>query len=198
MERGHLRVEPPQESETPPRPEAPCGLAAPCSLPGPFLEFLGVTRSVDVSGTPDRLHHKARAFAAAAPRGRRHPLRADHESLPALDRRRLPLFLAALPLLRSDAAPLLVEVDPPAVLRKIGLPHAGLAGTLPAAVDGRIRVLQGLAEGALGFPVDAARREYAIASLPALSALLACAMAAWVTARGAARPAGAETWIPVP
>jgi hypothetical protein len=146
----------------------------------------------------DRLLKGARIFAAAATRGRRHPLRFPLESLPALDRRRLPLFFAALPLLKSNEAARIFEVDVPAVLRARGLPHAGLAGSRPAAVVHRARILAALDEGALGFPVAVAARDLAVASLPALKAVVAAAMAAWVEANAPARPPGAETWVPLP
>jgi hypothetical protein len=186
------------ESDAPPEIVGTCGLAAPCSLPAPFLDFLGVRRSLDALGPPDRLFRRAREFAAAAPRGQKHPLRFAHESLPALDRRRLPLFLAAVPLLRGDAARFLVEVDVPATLRAAGLPHAQLGGAIPAAVDRRARVLAGLADGVLGLKVEAAQRDYAVASFHALAALVACAMAARVQVRGDRRPADAEAWVPLP
>ncbi|HEX5135547.1 MAG TPA: hypothetical protein VFY93_01115 [Planctomycetota bacterium] len=186
------------ECETPPPVTSPCGLAAPCSLPAPFLDFLGLRRSLDLDGPPDRLFRRTRAFAAAATRGQRQPLRVPHESMPVLDRRRLPLFLAALPLLRSDAAPHIVEIDTSAVLSALDLPHRGLSGTMPEAVDRRAHVLARLAEGAFGFPVVAAQRDYAVASLPALAAVVACAMAARVVRDGLRRPADAETWVPLP
>lgn len=198
LEPGRLRIATVSEGDVPPPVTARCGLAAPCSLPAPFLDFLGIRRSTEIDGPLDRLLRRAREFAAAARRGHRHPLRVPHESLPALDRRRLPLFHAALPLLRGDAAPRLLEVDPAAVLRALGLPHAELAGEAPAAVDRRARILAALAEGALGFRVEVEKRDYAVASLPALGALLACAMAARVEATGVPRPAEAEAWVPLP
>ncbi len=198
LEPARLLVERLAEADAPPPVTAPCGLAAPCSLPAPFLDFLGVRRSLDVLGPPDRLFRRAREFAAAAPHGSKHPLRVPHESLPALDRRRLPLFLAALPLLRGEKAPLLLEVDAAAVLRALGLPHAQLAGATPGAVDRRVRVLGALADGVLGFRVETEERDYAVASFPALQALLACAMAARVHTRGDRRPEGAEAWVPLP
>jgi hypothetical protein len=198
IEPSRLLVERLAEDEAPPPVASPCGLAAPCSLPGAFLDFLGIRRSLDFEGTPDRLFRRARAFADAAVRGQRQPLRIPHESMPALDRRRLPLFLAALPLLRGDAAPHLVEVDAAATLRALGLPHSGLSGARPPAVDRRANVLAALAAGALGFPVVAAQRDYAVASLPALAAVVACAMAARVLRDGIRRPADAETWVPLP
>ncbi len=198
LEPSRLLVERLAEDAAPPPVTSTCGLAAPCSLPRAFLDYLGIRRSLDFEGTSDRLFRRARAFAAAASRGARQPLRVPHESMPALDRRRLPLFLAALPLLRGDAAPLLVEVDAAAILRALGLPHSGLSGGRPAAVDGRARVLAALAEGAMGIPVIAVQRDYAVASLPALAAVVACAMAARVLRDGARRPADAEAWVPLP
>ncbi len=198
LEALHLHVHRIEEGEAPPPVSSPCGLAAPCSLPASFLDFLGLRRSLDVALPPDLLFRRAREFAAASPRGAKHPLRVPHESIPALDRRRLPLFLAALPLLRDAAFPLLLEIDAAAVLRELGLPHAQLSGTSPAAVDRRARILTALAEGALGFRVDVARRDYAVASFPALTALLGCAMAARVRSRGDTRPEDAEAWVPLP
>jgi hypothetical protein len=198
VEPSFLRLDRLDEAATAPPVVAPCGLAAPCSLPAPFLDFLGVRSSLAVEGPRERLFRRAREFAAAAKRGYRHPLRVPHESLSVLDRRRLPLFLCALPLLRGDAAPLLFEVDVAAILRALGLPHVGLAGDAPAAVDGRALVLEALCGGALGFRVETPRRDYAIASLPALAAILSCAMAARVRESGVSRPAGAETWVPLP
>jgi len=198
MEPRRLLVDRLSEGEAPPPVTSPCGLAAPCSLPPAFLDFLGVRRSLDVADPPSRIFRRAREFAAAASRGHRQPLRVPHESLPSLDRRRLPLFLAALPLLRSEAATRLFEVDPAAILRALGLPHAALAGDAPAAVDGRVRILAALADGVLGFRVETAQRDYAVASFPALAALVACAMAARVLKDGVSRPPGAETWVPVP
>jgi len=198
LDGAQLVIERLTEDEAPPPVTSPCGLAAPCSLPAPFLEFLGLRRSVDFDGPPDRLFRRARAFAAAATRGQRQPLRVPHESVPSLDRRRLPLFLAALPLLRSDAAPRIVEIDPSAVLAALRLPKSGLSGAMPEAVDRRVRVLAALAEGAIGFPVVTAQRDYAVASLPALASVVACAMVARVHRDGLRRPAGAETWVPLP
>jgi hypothetical protein len=198
LEPSRLLVQSLAEGETPPVVASPCGLAAPCSLPRAFQEYLGIRRSLDCEGPPDRIFRRARAFAAAAQRGQRQPLRVPHESLPVLDRRRLPLFLAALPLLRGEAAPLLIEVDAAATLRALGLPCSGLSGARPAAVDRRANVLAALAEGAIGFPVLAVQRDYAVASLPALAAIVACAMAARVLRDGVRRPADAETWVPLP
>jgi hypothetical protein len=198
LEASRLLVARIEEGAAPPPVASPCGLAAPCSLPPAFLDFLGIRRSVDCDGPPDRLFRRAREFAAGAPRGQRQPRRVPHESMPALDRRRLPLFLAALPLLRGDAAPLVVEVDVAASLRALGLPCSGLSGARPAAVDRRVEVLGALSGGALGFPVVAARPDYAVASLPALASIVACGMAARVLREGIRRPADAETWVPLP
>lgn len=198
LEPSRLLVESLDEADTPPPVTSPCGLAAPCSLPRAFLDYLGIARSLDFDGPPDRLFRRARAFAAAASRGQRQPLRVPHESMPALDRRRLPLFLAALPLLRGEGAPHVVEVDAMATLRALGLPHSGLSGGRPPAVDARARVLAALAEGAIGLPVVVARRDYAVASLPALAAVVACAMAARVLRDGLRRPADADAWVPLP
>jgi hypothetical protein len=187
------------ESDVPPSVSHPCGLAAPCSLPPAFLDSLGLGSCLDVTGTPERLFRHARSFAAAATRGSRQPLRVPHESLSALDRRRLPLFLAALPLLRDDAArPLLFEVDVPAILAALDLPSTALTGARPPAVDRRARILLALEEGALGVPMVAAQRDYAIASFPALAAILACAMAARLARKDERRPADTETWVPLP
>jgi hypothetical protein len=197
-ERELLRVATLEEGATPPSARARTGLAAPCSLPGPFLDFVGARSSTEI-GTPlDRLLRQAREFAAGSKRGHRHPLRLPSESLPSLDRRRLPLFVAALPLLKGDASRRIFEVDPPAVLRAIGLPHTELGGDLPAAVDRRARILAALCDGALGHRVECAQRDYAIASLPALFALLACSMAARVESEGARPPVGEAAWNPLP
>lgn len=198
LEPAALVVERLEEHETQPLVASPCGLAAPLSLPQAFLDFLGIPKSIDIDGRTDRILRRAREFAGAASRGKRQPLRVPHESMPALDRRRLPLFLAALPLLRGEARALVFEVDTPAVLRKLGLPHAGLSGARPGAIDRRSRVLAALTDGALGFPVLVRARDYGVASLPALSALVACAMAARLRRDDARRPDGAETWVPLP
>lgn len=189
-----------------------CGLAAPCSLPAPFLEHLGLggarAAGLDAlaSRTRDRLFHEARAFAARREHGRKHPVRCPGERVPALDRRRLALFHAALPLLRSvptipwadPAPPFLFEVDPAAWLAAAGLPSTGLSGSRPPAVTARARILDALREGVLGFPVELAARDLAVASALALDAVLCAAAARWLIAHAPKPPAGVEAWIPVP
>ena len=155
---------------------ARCGLAAPCSLPEPFLAFLGVRTSAEVALSAAQLRARARAYAAAAPRGKRHPRRDENESISAMDPRRLPLFHAALPLLRTEAT--LVEVDPVRVLSELDVECDGLGGAGRSAIDRRVRILQALHESVLGFSVDVRARDYAVASPHALFAVLAAAVAA--------------------
>jgi len=171
-------------------------LAAPTSLPRVFLESLGAARAGDITLPLPQLRARVRAWAARAPRGKKHPRRTPAVSVSALDPRRLPLFHAALPLLRARDD--LIEADVPSVLAALHLPARGLAGSTPAAILDRARILQALHEGVLGPPLDLRERDFAIASRPALDAVLAAALAAWVHAGGHARPAGAEAWIPLP
>jgi hypothetical protein len=65
-------------------------------------------------------------------------------------------------------------------------------------VERRVRVLQALQEGVLGFSVDLRERDYAVASRAALDAVLAVAMAAWVHVNEKKPPHDSETWIPLP
>ena len=142
-----------------PEPRGNIGLAAPCSLPDEFLEFLGTSPA---ALTTSRLLARAREFAARRQRGKKHPRRNDTESLSVLDRRRLPLFHAAFPLLHLHP----LEVDAPAFLKELGLPATGLRGDLPEAIDRRVQVLDSL-------EVEVVERNYAIASHHALFAVLA-------------------------
>lgn len=147
-----------------PEPRGNIGLAAPCSLPDEFLEFLGTSPA---ALTTNRLLARAREFAASRERGKKHPRRTDTESLSALDRRRLPLFHAAFPLLHLNP----VELDPAVFLSELGLPTTGLSGTLPQAIDRRMRILDSLG-------IEVVERDYAIASHHALFAVLAALAAA--------------------
>jgi hypothetical protein len=190
-----------------------CGLAAPCSLPAAFLASLdaGAARGEALGAlagwTTARLLQKARAFASRGTRGRKHPRRADAESHSALDRRRLALFHAALPLLRTvrvapwDALepPCLFEVDAPALLRALDLPHAQLSGETAMAIVKRASILDALQGGAAGLRLESVTRDCAVAALPALRAVLALFAAAWVErTRPTPPPAGAEAWLPLP
>ena len=187
-----------EERAAAPEVQAACGLAAPCSLPRAFVEFLDGRRPALAD---------ARRFASRRPHGRKHPLRSDHESMSALDARRLVLHLAARPLLAEIPTlpwaeakpPFLFEVDPPAFLHALELPCARLAGARPEAVARRARILDALYEGVLGFAVELKLRDYAIASHHALAAVLGAAAAAWLLEAKPEPPsADAEAWIPVP
>ncbi|MGQ0612574.1 MAG: hypothetical protein ACT4PV_02330 [Planctomycetaceae bacterium] len=187
-----LRIETLDEAAEPPRPSGMAGLAAPCSLPDAFLEWLQLAgpRASQLAAleamTRARLLESVRLFASRRKRGERHPRRTRGESLPALDRLRLPLFHAALPLLRTTRTrpldppdpPFLVEIDPPALLQALGLPATGLGGDRPEAVRRRAAILDALARGAPGFGVEIAERDLAIASAPALIAVIAATGAA--------------------
>jgi len=192
-----LRIERLGEQEELPRVDSHlCGLAAPCSLPQAFREFLGERKT---DATVARMLADARAFAAQAQRGKRHPRRDAHESVSVLDRTRLPLYCAVAPLLRRERShDRIFEVDPCSLLARLELPAHGLAGSRQDAVARRVRVLQALQEGVLGFPVDLRERDYAVASRPALDAVLAAAMAAWVHVNEKKPPHSMETWIPLP
>jgi len=159
FEGGRLRIDRLEERDAPPAVTAPrCGVAAPLCLPEEFLAFAGG----DVSTwTRRRLLAAARRFAARRPPGRRHPLR-EGESESALARDRLARFHAALPLRER-----LVEVDVPALLRDLDLPATGLSGSSARAIARRAVILREL-------PVDVAERDYAVACLPALEAVLCC------------------------
>ena len=187
-----------EEGPAAPGVRAACGLAAPCSLPRAFMEFLDGRRPALAD---------ARRFASGRPHGKKHPLRSDHESMSALDARRLALHLAARPLLAETPTlpwaeakpPFLFEVDPPAFLHALALPCAQLAGARPDAIARRARILDALYEGVLGFAVELKLRDYAIASHHALAAILGAAAAAWLLdAKPEAPSADAEAWIPVP
>lgn len=192
---GRLRIERLHESPDPPALDVSCGLAAPCSLPRAFLEFLGERQD---SLAVARLLAEARAFANQAPRGRKQPRRTADESVSVLDRTRLPLYGAAAPLVR-DHGDLVFEVDAQSVLTRLELPAQGLAGDRQEAVRRRGRILQALQEGVLGgIAVDLRERDYAVASHPALCAVIAAAMAAWVRGNEMKPPHDTETWIPLP
>jgi len=188
-----------ERTDSPPQPVGPCGLAAPCSLPEAFIAWLQIEGDVLAalhSRTAKRLQAQARTFAREQIRGSRHPARAPEESMSALDRRRLARFYAALPILRSDAR--VFEVDTQSLLRALDLPHTGLSGDAPDAVARRARVLDALRDGALGFAVALDARDLAVASRPALEAVVAACMAAWVDRHDAQKPADARVWIPLP
>jgi hypothetical protein len=208
-----LRIE--ESAGAPPIPPGPglAGLAAPCSLPAPFLAFLGLPPEREAAlaalegRTAARLAADARAFAASRPRGGRHPLRRPGESRSALDRLRLPLFRAALPLLRArgtfpwgDAPGAgLVEVDVAAFLAGAGIDAAGRNGETPPAVRTRVRILSALSEGAAGIRVDLRDRDPAVASGHALDAVVAAAAAALFSLRPPAPPPPPfEAWWPAP
>jgi len=162
VEDGALRIERLEERDRAVSVTAPCGIAAPCSLPGEFLEWAGGDVS---SWTRGRLLDAARAFAARRPHGRRHPLR-EGDTVSPLDRTRLVRFHAALPLL-ATARDALVEVDVPALLRRHDLPATGLSGSRARAIARRAAILREL-------DIAVAERDYAIASWPALEAVLCC------------------------
>jgi len=90
------------------------------------------------------------------------------------------------------------EVDTCSLLTRLELPARNLAGARQDAVQRRVRILQALQEGVLGFAVDLRERDFAVASRHALDAVLAVAMAAWVHGNEMKPPHEAETWIPLP
>ena len=147
-----------EEQEALPEIDGPAGIAAPCSLPPEFLEHLGRSPA---AMTAERLCREARTFAASRTRGQRHPLRHPGESRSALDRRQLILHHAALPLIG-----VVTEIDVPAWLRSRELPHTGLAGDLPAAIDARASILDALPV------VGPILRDRALANFDALRALV--------------------------
>ena len=146
-----------------PEPSGHIGLAAPCSLPDEFIEYLDKTPA---AYTTNRLLAHAREFSKKRERGKKHPRR-DGESMSALDRRRLPLFHAAFPLLHLNP----IELDPAAFLNELGLPTTGLSGHLPEAIDRRAQILDAL-------DIEVVERNYVIASHHALFAVLAAVAAA--------------------
>lgn len=208
-----LAVDAIEERAESPEVEGVAGVAAPLSLPPAFLEALGLAADRPAqlralaARTPQRLRAEARAFAARRDRGARHPLRGPGESLSALDRARLPLFCAALPLLARTRAvpwdearpPFLVEVDVAAFLDALGLPGTGLAGEGAEAIRRRLRVVKALEEGGAGFRVAIRERELAVGALPALRAVVAAVAAAWFFRNRPDPPTAASAcWIPLP
>jgi len=163
-----------EESESLPAPEHPCGIAAPTALPQPFLDYLDAIKKPLAGLKLNRLLALAREFAMKQQRGSRHPARNATESLSALDRRQLPLFFAAQPLLHTHPT----EVDVPAVLEAHGLPHTRLSGATTRSIDHRAAILAALEEGALGTPLQVESRDYAIANHDALRAVIALAVGA--------------------
>jgi hypothetical protein len=209
-----LRITSLTEQDAPTDPEGVCGLTAPCSLPAAFLEHLHLegprerTLAALEAHTPNHLFSLVRSFASRRTRGSRHPARAPQESLSSLDRRRLPLFCASIPLLRKHPtlpwgeAPesVLFEVDPPAFLDALDLPSVHLSGEMPGAIERRVRILGAFQEGVAGIPPgDLVARDLAVASYPALCAVIATIAAAWIS-KSDTRPEGAplEAWIPLP
>ena len=153
------------------------GLAAPCTLPAPFLDHLGISGDRDAvlraleSCTAERLGKEVRRFAARRRRGDRYPRRNPAETASALERHRLPLFRAAVPLLRARAD--VHEIDVEAFLNGRGLPASSLGGTRPAAVRARASIVDALAE----CEIETHARDCAIASIDALHAVIAaCAL----------------------
>ncbi|MHC4955067.1 MAG: hypothetical protein ACYTGZ_14405 [Planctomycetota bacterium] len=208
-----LRIERLDEQAEAPAITAPCGLAAPCSLPSAFVAYLdsGAHREslmhVLHGWTAKRLFSAARRFASRQQRGQRHPRRHANESMSALDRRRLARFHAALPLLTTcavrpwsdDTSAYLFEVDVPAWLAALDLPAHHLSGDEPEAIARRVAIVHALEEGRAGLRLALAERAYAIATLPALEAVVAAFAAAHVTLFAPPQPdAGADSWIPVP
>ena len=170
-----------EEVESAPPVTGPCGLAAACSLPTPFLTYLELG-DADADPlpalarmTPSRLLAHARAFAATRAPGAKHPLRSPDESASALERHRLVLFAASVPLLlrTPGPTPAIVEVDVVALLKRAGLPHTKLEGAGQPAIARRSHILDGLREAALDVTVDVLPRDFAVASWPALRAVLA-------------------------
>ena len=175
LEGDTLRIERLDESSEPPAILAPCGLAAPCSLPTEFVESLGVELSAVRKWKFKRLASAVRHFAARRQRGDHHPARDVPESLSALDRRRLARFHAALPLLlNATSAAHIVEVDVPLRLRALDLPADDLSGQDPKSIARRASILRALEEGRGGPKLIVAERDYAVATLPALEAVVAC------------------------
>ena len=116
-----------------------------------------------------------RHFAARRQRGDHHPARDVPESLSALDRRRLARFHAALPLLLdATSATHIVEVDVPLWLHAHDLPAEGLSGQDPQAIARRAAIVRALEEGRGGVGLPLPVRDYAIATLPCLEAVIAC------------------------
>ena len=201
-EGGALRIERLEERSTPAPVETVCGLGAPCSLPSAFLAWLevGADRRTQLrtiaSWTPNRLFSAARRFAARRKHGDKHPSRDPNETLSALDRRRLARFHAALPLLTTvptrpwdtPGSAGLFEVDTIAWLRALDLPATELTGSGAHAIARRASILRAL-------NIEVAERDYAVASWPALEAVICCYAARNLPP---APSADAEAWVPVP
>lgn len=157
-----------EERDRPPTIETRCAIAAPCSLPGAFREWLGVDDNTLARWTPNRLFAEARTFAAKRKTGDKHPARDTAESLSALDRRRLARFHAALPLLGSAHV---FEFDTALWLAQHDLPTQSLHRDDMRAIARRASILAHI-------DVDVAARDFAVASWPALEAVLGCCAAA--------------------
>jgi hypothetical protein len=145
----------------------PFGLAAPISLPQEFMAYLDRLEVSPHDVTANRLFAHARKFARQRERGKRHPKRFAEETLSALDRRRLPLYHASLPLLAHNP----IEVDVTAYLQQFDLPHTGLGGATPDAIRRRREVVRGL-------KLEIIDEDLVIASYDALRALVAFAAVA--------------------
>lgn len=160
---GRLVVERLEEKSGPFAATAPCGIAAPLSLPDEFVAWAGE----ELSGwSRSRLFAAARKFAARRTHGSKHPLR-DGESHSVLDRRRLALYHAALDVPRES----LIEVDIARLLRERDLASTDLSGASARSIARRAAILREL-------EITVAERDYAVASWPALAAVLACYAAA--------------------
>ncbi|MHC4451549.1 MAG: hypothetical protein ACYS0E_15675 [Planctomycetota bacterium] len=163
LENGRLLVERLEETNEPAPVTAPCGIAAPLSLPDEFVAWAGE----ELAGwSRGRLFAAARTFAARRTRGSKHPLR-DGETHSVLDRRRLALYHAAIRVPRES----LIEVDIASLLRKHDLPSTDLSGASARSIARRSAILREL-------EITLAERDYAVASWPALAAVLACYAAA--------------------
>ncbi len=198
-----------------PTPQGVTALAAPCSLPRAFLAHLKLdTKSREHAcetigkWTTRRLAAHARVFAKAQQRGSRHPARCTEESLSVLDRRRLALFHAALPLLTTHPTtpwseprpPFLFECDVTATLRACDLPAHALRSARPDTVLRRQRVVDAFAKGCLGTTISPSEPGVVVASVDALRAFVAGAMSVWF-ARNTPPPPSLEhsdAWIPLP
>ena len=101
------------------------------------------------------------------------------ESLSSLDRRRLARFHASIPLLTDPAsAAHIVEVDVPLWLRAADLPCDDLSAQSTKSIARRVSIVRALEEGRGGMKLELPERDYAIATLPALEAVIACLAAA--------------------
>jgi len=175
VEGDTLRIERLAEADTPPPIAYRCGLAAPCSLPRAFLETLDCDIATIGGWTFKRLASTVRHFAARRKRGDHHPARDVPESLSSLDRRRLARYHASIPLLTDPAsAAHIIEVDVPLWLRAADLPYDALSAQTPKSIARRVSIVRALEQGLGGKKLELPERDYAIAALPALEAVIAC------------------------